>query len=503
MTRINTNVQSLIAQRALTVNNASLNQALERLSTGLRINSGRDDPAGLIASETLRSNIRAIDTAVENAARADTIVAVAEGGLQEVSSLLLDLENLIDQAANQAGLTPGEVAANQLQIDSILTSINRLSEATAFGDKKLLNGSLDFTTSGVNVNEATGATLSHLGKVEVHTGKVPAGSFRQVTINRLTASTRAHASAVLGGTTTTSTTDRNGTLGAATTIQIRGEYGSQLLSFASGTSAAQIATAVNSLSALTGVRASAYLGTTGTGTPSVSFSSTNYGSDAFVAVSVLENAGTAVGDAMGVNVARATGTDGTFTVNGTSAVVKGLHLAATAGDISADLGLTAEFGGGTSAESSTSFEITGGGAVFAISPTAGLAGMESIGVAEVSTSKLGDATVGYLSTLANGLTNDLASKNFAQAQRIVSTAISQIATLRGRLGGFQKDTLQTTMNSLRIASENTRAAESAIRDADFASETSALTRAQILVASSGSVLQLANAQPQNALSLLK
>src|SRR5262245_33636078 len=97
MSRINTNVTSLVARRAIGVNNRSLNQALLRLSTGLRINSGKDDPAGLIASETLRSGIRAISSAIENANRADTIVAVAEGGLQEVSSLLLELENLVDQ----------------------------------------------------------------------------------------------------------------------------------------------------------------------------------------------------------------------------------------------------------------------------------------------------------------------------------------------------------------------------------------------------------------------
>ena len=105
MTRINTNVESLIARRALNVNNAALNQALERLSTGLRINSGKDDPAGLIASETLRASMRAISTAIDNANRADTIVAVAEGGLQEISSLLLELEALVDQTANEAGLT--------------------------------------------------------------------------------------------------------------------------------------------------------------------------------------------------------------------------------------------------------------------------------------------------------------------------------------------------------------------------------------------------------------
>lgn len=503
MTRINTNVESLIARRALDTNHASLNQALQRLSTGLRVNSGKDDPAGLIASETLRSNIRAIDTAVNNATRADTIVAVAEGGLQEVSSLLLNLESLVDQTANQAGLTPDEVTANQLQVDSILNSINRLSESTAFGDKKLLDGNLDYTTSGVNVNEPDGTSLSHLDNVQINAAKVAAGAFRQVTISRVAASTRANISAVLGGTTATSTTVRNGTLGDSTTLQIRGEYGSQLLSFASGTAAADIVTAVNSLTDLTGVQASAYLGTGGTGTPTISFSSSNYGTDAFVSVQVIENSGTAAGDAIGVDANDATGTNGTFTVNGTNAIVDGLNLKATAGDINADLLLTSAFGDGTSTESSTSFEITGGGADFAISPTVGLAGLESLGVSEVSTARLGNNAVGFLASLGSGLANDMKSGNLSSAQRIVRTAISQIASLRGRLGGFQKDTLQTTISSLQVSGENIRAAESAIRDANFATETSNLTRAQILVASSGSVLKLANAQPQSALTLLQ
>lgn len=503
MTRINTNVESLISQRALTINNASLNVALKRLSTGLRINSGRDDPAGLIASETLRSSMRAISTSINNANRADTIVAVAEGGLQEISSLLLDLENLIDQTANVAGLTDEEVSANQLQIDSILASINRLSEATAFGEKKLLNGNFDFTTSGVNVNEPTGATLTHLDKVQINAAKIASGAFRQVTVERVTASTRGNISAVLGGTTATTTNVRNGTLGAATTIQIRGKFGSELLSFASGTSAANIATAINDRSALTGVQASAFLGTLGTGTPSLSISSTTYGSDATVSVSVLQNEGTAAGDAIGVNTGSTTGTNGTFTINGTSAIVKGLDASVRAGDLSLDLTLSTAFGGGTSTETSTSFEITGGGAVFSISPTVGLSGQESVGIGEVSTAKLGNSSVGFLATLGSGLANDLASKNFSTAQRVVRQAINDVASLRGRLGAFQKDTVARTVNSLRVALENVTAAESVIRDADFAIETSNLTRAQILVNASTSVLQLANAQPQNALALLQ
>ena len=225
------------------INNASLNQALERLSSGLRINSGKDDPAGLIASETLRSGIRAIDAAISNANRADAIIAVAEGGLQEVSSLLLQLENLIDQSANEAGLTPQETTANQLQIDAILQSIDRLAEATAFGDKKLLNGSLAFTTSGINVNQATGATLTHLNKVQINAAKIPAGSYRNVVINVVKKSEFAYISAVGAGTNSSGV--RNGTIAKATTLQVRGNYGSEVLSFASGTTAANIVAAIN------------------------------------------------------------------------------------------------------------------------------------------------------------------------------------------------------------------------------------------------------------------
>ncbi|MCO6436060.1 MAG: flagellin [Phycisphaerae bacterium] len=502
MSRINTNVESLIARRALSINNQSLNQALGRLSTGLRINSGKDDPAGLIASETLRSTIRAIDQAVENANRADTIVAVAEGGLQEISSLLLDLEALVDQSANDAGLTEQEITANQNQIDSILQSINRLAEATAFGDRKLLNGTFDFTTSGVNINEPTGATLDHLDRVQINSAKIAAGAFRQVSISRVTASTRASISAVLGGGNGSGV--RNGTLGDTTTIQIRGNYGSELLSFASGTAAADIVTAINDRTNLTGVRASAFLGADGAGTPTISFSSTEFGSDASVAVTVLENSGAALGDAIGVSDAKTYGTDGTFTINGNSAIVDGLNAAVRAGDLSLDLTLSEAFGGGTSTETSTAFEITGGGATFSISPTVGLSGQESVGIGEVSTARLGsgESTVGFLSSLGTGQANDLSSKNFSQAQRIVRSAINQIASLRGRLGGFQKDTIASTVNSLRVARENVTAAESAIRDADFAVETSNLTRAQILVNSSTAVLQLANAAPQNVLALL-
>lgn len=482
MSRINTNVQSLIARRAIGVNNRSLNEALLRLSTGLRINSGKDDPAGLIASETLRSGIRAVSSAIDNANRADTIVAVAEGGLQEISSLLLELENLVDQSSSEAGLTPEETKANQDQIDAILESIDRLADATSFGNKKLLNGSMDFTTSGINI--VSGSPVDHLASVKVNSAKIPNGAYRDVNIAVVQPSEFGVISAVLAG--------AGGTLGAATTIQVRGILGSDTVSFASGAAASAIVAQVNSSRDLTGVSAVV------SGTD-VAFTSTGYGSDAMVSVSVLENAATA----FTLQPADVTdyGTDGVVTVNGANAVVRGLDASVRTSGLSLDLTLSESFG--SVAGGSTNFQITGGGAVFSISPDVGLSGQESIGLAEVSAAKLGNSAVGFLASLKSGLANDVASGNFMTAQRIVRSAINEVASLRGRLGAFQKDTLTTTVNSLQIARENLTAAESAIRDADFALETSNLTRAQILVSSSTSILQLANSQPQAALSLLQ
>ena len=130
MSRINTNVQSLIAQRVLGMNNKALSTSLERLSTGLRINRGKDDPAGLIASEVLRSEIKAIGAAIGNAERADQVVNIAEGGLGEISNLLTELQGLVTSSANSAGLSKEEKEANQLQIDSILQTIDRIRSAT-------------------------------------------------------------------------------------------------------------------------------------------------------------------------------------------------------------------------------------------------------------------------------------------------------------------------------------------------------------------------------------
>src|SRR5207253_2696720 len=132
MSRINTNVNSLIAQRVLGQQNKNLTKSLERLSTGLRINRGADDPAGLIASEKLRSEKASLTSALGNAERADQIVNVAEGGLSEINSLLTQVQGLVTSTANDAGLSSDEKAANQLQVDTILQTIDRIASTTSF-----------------------------------------------------------------------------------------------------------------------------------------------------------------------------------------------------------------------------------------------------------------------------------------------------------------------------------------------------------------------------------
>src|SRR5208337_460770 len=149
---INTNVSSLIAQRSLLQNNTSLNGSLQRLSTGLRINSGKDDPAGLIATLSLQQEQTGIQTAINNASVAGNVIGTAEGGLNEVSSLLTQLQGLVGQSANTGGLSADQIAANQLQVDSILNTINRIAANTSFQGANLLNGNLDYVTSGVKTS---------------------------------------------------------------------------------------------------------------------------------------------------------------------------------------------------------------------------------------------------------------------------------------------------------------------------------------------------------------
>ena len=193
MTRINTNVSSLVAQSILGRSNSSLQQALTRLSTGLRINTGKDDPAGLIASENLRSDITSIRKAITNTERANQVIATADSALGQVSSLLNDIRGLITESANAGVITPDQIAANQLQLDESLSALNRIAQTTTFQGRRLLDGSLDFiTTAGTGFSNITDlkidqANLGATGSVSVAVTVSTAATQAQINISGITA----------------------------------------------------------------------------------------------------------------------------------------------------------------------------------------------------------------------------------------------------------------------------------------------------------------------------
>ncbi len=484
MSRINTNVSSMNAIHKLVANNEDLNTRLKRLSSGLRITSGKDDPAGLIASENLRSEMAGIRSGISNSLRASNVIATAEGALNEISSLLVNIKELLVQTANKGALSQEEIDANQLQVDSAINTIQRIANATEFEGMKLLNGNKAYTTSSVS--------SMFIGELSVNAAKLIDGATMQVDVTKTSAANTGII--YLSG---------EGLGVSSMTIQIGSNRGNTELSFAASTAIADIIAAINQVKEVTGV--SAFLSTDGN---SATLRSVDFGTNAYVSLEVLSGAYTGndlrISETVAGNHAtdsQVYGVNARATINGTAAIADGKRLTVRTAMLDAELDLegTAAL---SAADWTSSFGVTGGGSDFAIGSKVDAIGMESLGIMSVAPSQLGNYTDGYLNTLKSGATNALNGDNLYTAQRIVDSAIKDISTLRGRLGAFQKNILETNVNSLRVTLENVTASESAIRDADFASETAAMTRAQILVQANTSVLSMANTLPQSVLALL-
>ncbi len=469
MSRIYTNVASLVAQNSLNAANTQLQTSLTRLSTGLKINSGADDPAGLIAANDLKDQQAGINQAISNANRANNVIGTAAGGLTEVSSLLTELQSLISSTANSGGLSSDEIAANQLQVDSILQTINRVAGSTQFSGKQLLDGSYGYTTSS--------AGTSAFSQLQVNSALLADNTTKAVVVNVTNSGTAGQV--VFTGT--------GGNLVSAASIQVAGNVGAQQLSFAAGTHLSAVAAAINAVTGVTGVSAVSSAST-------LKIDATTYGSQDFVSVSATAGAFTTTGGVSG----KAFGKDATVTVNGANATVNGRQVIYR--DNTLDVSFT--LSSGLNAGKTKTFGITGGGATFALGEKVTEQDRASIGIQSVTTGSLGDATTGVLSSLGSGGANDLTSGNLVKAQTILTEAIDQVSTLQGRLGAFQKYAIGSTINNLTVAYENASSALSDVQDTDFAAETANLTRAQILASSATTVLSAANSQPQNVLKLL-
>ena len=481
MSTINTNIPSSVAQRHLGGSQVDLRKSLERLSSGLKINRGADDPAGLIVSERLRSEILASQQAVKNSARAINVIATTEGALDEVSALLSDIQAKLIEAANTGAFSDEERDANQLQIDSAIDSIRRIAMTTTFAGRKLLDGSLDYVLSGVNTSE--------LSTVNVLGAKFGSRAYIPVEVEVSTSAQKAQLTFAPGGL---------GTSGV--TIDLQGCDGIVTLSFPASASSVDIIDAINAERDATGVTASA---AAYSGAPPVAsgvvIQSDGYGTSEFVSVEIISDPLNqfVLTDRDGATNNREEGVDAAGTINGAPTIGDGLDLALNSSLLDIEVTIDESFGTGQS-----QFAITAGGALFQLGPEVSTNQQENIGVKSAAPNKLGNRVTGYLSSLQSGQANDLRSENFKAASDVIALAIDTVAVLRGRLGAFERNTLQPNINQLEITNENLTSSESVIRDTDFAVETSNLTRAQILVQAGNSVLAIANAQSQMVLTLL-
>jgi len=472
MARINSNVGAVVAQRHLNRSFGRLNSTIERLSSGLRITRGADDPAGLIVSERLRAEVQSVNQAVLNTQRASLIVSTAEGALNEVSRLLIDVQDLIVEAANKGALSSDEIKANQLQVDSAINSITRIANTTTFAGRHLINGSLDYVTSGVDTTQ--------INNVQINSAQFGTRSFIPVTVE-VTTSAQPGVLIFPGS-----------NVGSAVTVEVTGPIGATTLSFAASTPASGLVAAINSVSDATGV--SAVLSGTG-----FAMMSQQLGSKNFVSVDVLPGGGVfPTQDLTGASTPRDEGRDAVGLINGAQTLGDGNNLSLRTPTLDMELALDKSVG-----LTQTSFAITEGGALFQVGPEVNSNLQVNIGLQSVADSRLGDGAVGFLSQVKTGGPFSLVSGNAQQSQRIIGTAIKQVAVLRGRLGAFEKNTLETNVNQLGITAENLMSAESTIRDADFARETANLSRDQILVGAGTSVLRIAQQTPQSVLSLLQ
>lgn len=487
MARINTNISSLIAQSNLARSNQDLSTSLQRLSTGLRINRGADDPAGLVVSERLRSEMQGLDQAIKNSERASSVIATTEGYLAEVTDLLNSIKSLIVESSNTGGVSREEIEANQLQVDSAIESITRISNTASFAGLQLLNGSMEYLTSGV--------TASAIDGVKIHSAQFGTNSHIPVQVEVLS-SAQTGQLYLSGGT--------SGDLQSSVTLEIAGNEGVQTISFVSGTNMSAVVAAVNTLKDSTGVSAS--LVDPMDQTSGLVFSSVGYGSDQFVSVKKVGDGGdffatfTELG---GDQAQRAEGVDVKAIINGALATGNGLDISLNSPTLSLDLNLTVDF---ATTLSSSSFDITGGGSTFQLGPTVNATQQVGFGVQSVAASRLGGVNIDgvrhFLDSIKSGNVNSLTGGNTQNASRILDQAITDVSVVRGRLGAFERNTVQTNIRSLQIGVENITASESIIRDTDFAKETAELTRAQILTQAGTSVLATANTSAQSVLALL-
>ena len=481
---INTNISSLTAQRNVTRSQNDLSTAISRLSSGLRINSAKDDSAGLAISERFTSQIRGINQAARNANDAISLTQTAEGALGSVGGNLQRIRELAVQAANATN-SASDRAALQGEVNQLVAEVQRVGAQTEFNGIKLLDGS--FSSQNFQVGANAGQTIAVSSIADARTSSL--GSNTLTADGTLTGSVVAAATngitAAVAATGFTVTTAGGGTTSAIT--------------YAADASATDIATAISAAGANIGVTATATNSTTlasltAPGTVSFTLNSSNIS-----AVVTDQNDLSSLVSAIN-GVATSTG----ITANFTSTTSKGSITLTTTDGRNIALGA---FANSTAGNDSVTF----GGTVLT---EAGTVAAIKTGTVDITSSKgalstaNASAQVFASAGVNNGSFASLAAVDISSAAgatsalTVLDAALAQVNSSRADLGSYQ-NRFSSTVSNLQSIGENLSAARSRIQDADFASETASLSRAQVLQQAGNAMIAQANSLPQQVLALLR
>jgi flagellin len=512
---INTNVMSLNAQRNLSTSGGQLATALQRLSSGLRINSAKDDAAGLAIAERFTTQIRGLNQAARNANDGISLAQTGEGALAEITSNLQRVRELAVQAANSTNSASDRAALDQ-EVQQRLAEIERVASQTSFNGQKILDGT--FGTAAFQVGANVGETISiglstsmRVADIGSYVNEAGDASVTVAAVGAGTANTHALRNTSYNG---SSAAAINGDLTInSVSIADSADYaGSAAPTYQNDTSAYAKAAAINA-SGVAGVTASAVTElsfaeasagnfldfTTAGGTMSYSLSIN--GQEVLTATgdvtmeAAVENINS-FSDETGVVAARnaATGALELTAADGRNIVID--EDFTTAGTIAAET-LNTSFS--TNTATGANFALAAGAETYR--------GQVSLQSSDSITLGGTQALIGFSDTLL-AATSNLSSQNVETVDAAndtmlsVDAALTAVSSLRSTLGAIQ-NRFESTITNLTTAAENLTASRSRIQDADFAMETANLTRAQILQQAGTAILAQANSVPQNVLSLLR
>jgi flagellin len=480
---INTNVMSLNAQRNLTTSGNQLATSLQRLSSGLRINSAKDDAAGLAISDRMTTQISGLNQAARNANDGISLAQTTEGALQEVTNNLQRIRELAVQSANATNSVSDRAALDQ-EVQQRIAEIDRIASQTSFNGRKVLDGSFGGATFqvGANVGETISLSLTSsvkataIGQVATSTGGVDLSTL-------FTGGSGGTAGTYTSGAITMASSDFSG-VGNDITFTVTTSAGTDTVNLTADYSgdadvSTQMLADINAALTTSGVTASM-----GAGNTLVFTDAANGGT---VAIGGADAAFVTTG---GASAPGTPDTGGTLTVGAFNIQVG----SATAVNVAGTYDTAQEF--------ADTINSSVAGVYASIDSTNHLviSSGEALTLSGAGATATGNASATLAGSLSAQNVNSVAAAN--NTIQSVDAALTSVSNLRSTLGAIQ-NRFQSTINSLQAVSENLAASRSRILDTDFAAETAALTRAQILQQAGTAMVAQANSAPQNVLSLLR